>query len=154
MVTGLVGLWKFRVAVVGEQNRAGTAMMGERRDAGLALVQLVATIDQRFADLKAERTVWTVGSMRFEPGEPSIIPGRAHAILQFRDADLAVLQRLEAALFELADQASRAGPCKVAAANPGAPSATMDARLAAGDRGCGGTSRARPCGPDAVQRRT
>ena len=95
------------------------------------LVRLVAAIDQRFADLKAARTVWTFGSMRFEPGEPSIIPGRAHAILQFRDADLAVLQRLEAALFELADQASRAGPCAVTVTSTRRTvPAAMDARLA------------------------
>ena len=131
MVTGLVGLWNYRITAEGEQNHAGTTMMWERRDAGLALVRLVATIDQRFADLKAERTVWTFGSMRFEPGEPSIIPGRAHAILQFRDADLAVLQRLEAALFELADQASRAGPCAVTVTSTRRTvPAAMDARLA------------------------
>ena len=131
VVTGLVGLWNYRITAEGEQNHAGTTMMWERRDAGLALVRLVATIDQRFADLKAARTVWTFGSMRFEPGEPSIIPGRAHAILQFRDADLAVLQRLEAALFELAAQASRAGPCAVTVTSTRRTiPAAMDARLA------------------------
>ena len=130
VVTGLVGLWNYRITAEGEQNHAGTTMMWERRDAGLALVRLVATIDQRFAELKAARTVWTFGSMRFEPGEPSIIPGRAHAILQFRDADLAVLQRLEAALFELAAQANRAGPCAVTVTNTRRTiPAAMDARL-------------------------
>ena len=51
--------------------------------------------------------------MRFEPGEPSIIPGRAEAILQFRDVDAAVAQRFEAALHELAAEANRAGPCEI-----------------------------------------
>ena len=131
VVTGLVGLWNFRITAVGEQNHAGTTMMGDRRDAGVALVRLLAAIDRRFAELKAARTVWTVGNVRFEPGEPSIIPGRAHAILQFRDVDLAVLQRLEAALFELADQASRAGPCAVTVTSTRRTvPAAMDARLA------------------------
>jgi N-carbamoyl-L-amino-acid hydrolase len=57
--------------------------------------------------------VWTFGSMRFEPGEPSIIPGRAQTVLQFRDADLTVLQRLEAALLEMAEEANRNGPCEM-----------------------------------------
>jgi N-carbamoyl-L-amino-acid hydrolase len=61
--------------------------------------------------------VWTFGSVWFEPGEPSIIPGRAHALLQFRDADTAVLQRFEAALLELVAAADRAGPCRVTVKN-------------------------------------
>lgn len=117
IVTGLVGLWNFRITAVGQQNHAGTTMMAERRDAGVALVHLLAAIDRRFAETKAARTVWTVGNVRFEPGEPSIIPGRATAILQFRDADSAVLQQFEAALRELVEEANRAGPCEVTVEN-------------------------------------
>jgi beta-ureidopropionase / N-carbamoyl-L-amino-acid hydrolase len=113
VVTGMVGLWNYRITAVGQQNHAGTTMMWERRDAGLTLVRLVNAIDQRFERIKAERTVWTFGSMKFEPGEPSIIPGRAQAVLQFRDADLAVLERLEAALHEMVAEANRAEPCEV-----------------------------------------
>jgi N-carbamoyl-L-amino-acid hydrolase len=81
------------------------------------MVQLLAAIDRRFAQIKAKRTVWTMGSVRFEPGEPSIIPGRAGAVLQFRDDDVTVLERLEAALLEMAEQAHRAGPCAVTIKN-------------------------------------
>jgi N-carbamoyl-L-amino-acid hydrolase len=130
VVTGMVGLWNFRITAEGQQNHAGTTMMWERRDAGQALVRLVTAVDRRFGELKAERTVWTFGSMRFEPGEPSIIPGRAHAVLQFRDADMAVLQRLEAALLELVDEANRAGPCAMTVTNTRRTiPAAMDARL-------------------------
>ena len=130
VVTGMVGLWNFRITAEGQQNHAGTTMMWERRDAGLNLVRLVNAIDRRFEELKAQRTVWTFGSMRFEPGEPSIIPGRAQAMLQFRDADLAVLERLEAALRELVDEANRAGPCAMSVENTRRTiPAAMDARL-------------------------
>jgi N-carbamoyl-L-amino-acid hydrolase len=117
VVTGLVGLWNFRITAIGQQNHAGTTMMWERRDAGVALVHLLAVIDGRFAEIKAARTVWTVGNVRFEPGEPRIIPGRAVAILQFRDADAAVLQKFEATLRELVDEANRTGPCEVTVEN-------------------------------------
>ena len=117
VVTGLVGLWNYRITAVGQQNHAGTTMMWERRDAGMTMVRLLAAIDRRFGEIKAARTVWTFGSARFEPGEPSIIPGRAEAVLQFRDADLAVLERMEAALFELVAEANRAGPCELTIAN-------------------------------------
>ena len=39
--------------------------------------------------------------MSVEPGAPAIIPGKAEMILQFRDADKAVLDRFEAALLEI-----------------------------------------------------
>jgi N-carbamoyl-L-amino-acid hydrolase len=117
VVTGLVGLWNFRITAEGQQNHAGTTMMWERRDAGMAIMRLIAAIDRRFAELKAERTVWTFGSVRFVPGEPSIIPGRAHAVLQFRDADVAVLERFEAALGELVAEANRTGPCTMTIKN-------------------------------------
>ena len=70
-----------------------------------------------FRRAQGARTVWTVGNVRFEPGEPSIIPGRAEAMLQFRDADAAVLQRFEAALRELVDEANRGGPCELTIEN-------------------------------------
>ena len=130
VVTGLVGLWNFRITVIGQQNHAGTTMMWERRDAGVALVHLLAVIDRRFAEIKAARTVWTVGNVRFEPGEPSIIPGRAVAVLQFRDADAAVLQKFEATLRELVDEANRTGPCEVTVENTRRSiPAAMDARF-------------------------
>jgi N-carbamoyl-L-amino-acid hydrolase len=117
VVSGLVGLWNYRITIEGQQNHAGTTMMWERRDAGLTMLKLLAAIDRRFEAIKAERTVWTIGSVRFEPGEPSIIPGRANAILQFRDADSAVLARFEAALLDLIAEADRAGPCAVTVKN-------------------------------------
>ena len=130
VVTGMVGLWNYRITADGQQNHAGTTMMWERRDAGMAIVRLITAIEGRFAELKAERTVWTFGSVRFEPGEPSIVPGRAHALLQFRDADPAVLERFEAVLFELVAEADRAGPCRVTVKNSRrSPPAPMDARF-------------------------
>ena len=154
VVTGLVGLWNFRITAVGQQNHAGTTMMWERRDAGVALVRLFVAIDRRFAEIKAARTVWTVGNVRFEPGEPSIIPGRAEAILQFRDADAAVAQQFEATLHELA---CRSQPCRALRGDgPGHPAqhAGRDGcALPAGARRRGGASRAWARDPDAVERR-
>ena len=130
VVTGLVGLWNFRITALGQQNHAGTTMMSERRDAGAALLRLLAAIDRRFAEIAAPRTVWTVGNVRFEPGEPSIIPGRAEAILQFRDADAAVARRFEASLRELVAAANRAGPCEVTVLSTRrSDPAAMDARF-------------------------
>src|SRR5690606_8796992 len=59
-----------------------------------------------------ERTVWTMGRMTYEPGAPSVIPGNAELILQMRDPENSVLDRLEAAAKEIVAEAHKSGPCR------------------------------------------
>lgn len=116
VVTSIVGIHQFRIRFEGQQNHAGTTRMDRRRDAGVAAVQLAAAIHSRFPAVAAERSVWTIGRMVFEPGAASVIPGAAEMLIQFRDADPAVLKRLEATLDELVASAG-AGPCAVTLTN-------------------------------------
>jgi N-carbamoyl-L-amino-acid hydrolase len=113
VVTAIVAIWQYAFTVTGEQNHAGTTSMARRRDAGLALVRLLAQIDKRFPEICGPRTVWTTGRITLEPGSHSIIPGRADSLFQLRDADPAVLDRLHAELFALVDAANRDGRCKI-----------------------------------------
>jgi N-carbamoyl-L-amino-acid hydrolase len=113
VVTAIVGLWDYRFKVIGHQNHAGTTTMAERKDAGLTLVRLVAAIDQKFKKAAGPRSVWTCGRMEFDPGAPSIIPGEARAMFQFRDSDPAILNRLQAALHEQVAAFNKAGPCSI-----------------------------------------
>jgi beta-ureidopropionase / N-carbamoyl-L-amino-acid hydrolase len=113
VVTAIVGLWDYRFKVVGHQNHAGTTTMAERKDAGLTLVRLIAAIDREFNKAAGPRSVWTCGRMEFDPGAPSIIPGEAHAMFQFRDSDPAILTGLEAKLQEQIAAFNKAGPCSI-----------------------------------------
>jgi beta-ureidopropionase / N-carbamoyl-L-amino-acid hydrolase len=110
VVTAIVAIWQYRITVEGEQNHAGTTSMTRRRDAGLALTRLLAAIDREFPGIAGPASVWTTGRITLEPGAPSIIPGRAEALFQFRDADPAVLERMDATLRRLVAEAD-AGPC-------------------------------------------
>ena len=110
VVTSIVGIWAYRVTFAGTQNHAGTTRMAIRRDAGLAAAKLAVAIDEAFPKICAPRTVWTVGRITLDPGAGSIIPGAAELIFQFRDADPAVLARLEATLESLVAAANQ-GPC-------------------------------------------
>jgi N-carbamoyl-L-amino-acid hydrolase len=112
-VTAIVGLWDYRLKVTGHQNHAGTTTMTERKDAGLTLVRLIAAIDQEFKKARGPRSVWTCGRMEFDPGAPSVIPGEARAMFQFRDADPAILNRLEVALHEQVAAFNKVGPCSI-----------------------------------------
>ena len=113
VVTAIVGLWDYRIKVVGHQNHAGTTTMAERKDAGLTLVRLVAALDHKFKLEAGPRSVWTCGRMEFDPGAPSIIPGEARAMFQFRDSDPAILNRLEVVLHQQVALFNQTGPCTI-----------------------------------------
>ena len=84
--------------------------------------------------------------MSVEPGAPAIIPGKAEMILQFRDADPAVLQRMEAALLEIVAAHQKRGPCTIECVNLSRTMpAPMEERLLDAHRRGGGEARGRAC---------
>jgi beta-ureidopropionase / N-carbamoyl-L-amino-acid hydrolase len=113
VVETIVGIWNYRISLIGEQNHAGTTRMVRRKDAGTAMVRLAARIHDCFPEIAGPRTVWTIGRMVLDPNAPSVIPGRAEMQVQFRDADLDLLAVFEKTLHRLVSEADRAGPCSV-----------------------------------------
>ncbi len=118
IVTAIVGSHRFRIVFEGQQNHAGTTRMAVRKDAGVALIKLAAAIEDRFPKIVGPRTVWTIGRITLDPGAPSIVPGRAEMLFQFRDTDQALLFTLERELEALVEQANQ-GPCRVTVAHRG-----------------------------------
>ena len=112
VVTGIVGIRQYRIIFVGEANHAGTTRMVQRKDAGVALIKLAAAIAERFPRIAGPRSVWTTGAIHLEPGQPSIVPGRAEMMFQVRDLEAAQSQRFEDLLLTLVAEAN-AGPCAV-----------------------------------------
>ncbi|MBU2533804.1 MAG: Zn-dependent hydrolase [Alphaproteobacteria bacterium] len=111
VVTSIVSISQFRIVFEGTQNHAGTTRMAIRRDAGVAAVNFCHHIESVFPKHAGKHSVWTTGRITLEPGAPSIIPGRAEVLFQFRDADPEKLAELEAVLAQCVDDADRAGPC-------------------------------------------
>ena len=111
VVTSIVAIWQYRLVFEGQQNHAGTTTMATRRDAAAALQRVWHGIQETFPDLAGPHSVWTAGRIELDPGAPSIIPGRAEMLFQFRDADQTVLDRLHAQLAALVKEEDRAGPC-------------------------------------------
>ncbi|MGE0752927.1 MAG: Zn-dependent hydrolase [Variibacter sp.] len=106
VVTAIVAIWQYKIIVTGEQNHAGTTSMKRRQDAGLTLVRLLNAIDKKFPEVAGPRSVWTTGRITLEPGGPSIVPGRAEALFQLRDADPKVLDRMHETLLALVAEAN------------------------------------------------
>ena len=111
VVTSIVGIYQYRISFEGVQNHAGTTRMAIRKDAGLACARLCVAIDERLPDIAGPRSVWTTGRITLDPGGPSIIPGTAEMLFQFRDADPAVLARLDAEVRKLAAEAGQRSSC-------------------------------------------
>ncbi len=111
VVTGIVAIWQWQLRFQGQQDHAGGTTMAERRDAGLSAVRLLAAIDQEFPRVCGPRSVWTTGHIALKPGAPSIIPGEAEVLFQFRDVEVPVLERLEATLRSLVNESNRREKC-------------------------------------------
>ena len=140
VVSGIVGLRQLEVTFEGVQAHAGATAMADRRDAMLAACRFGAAVDARFEAAAAaargegdapSSLVWTIGQLELEPNAPSIVPGRARLALQFRAADEAALDELEALARALADEL--APPCAVACARARPPVSpiAMDAGMRA-----------------------
>ncbi len=112
VVTSIVSICQYRIIFEGTQNHAGTTRMAIRRDAGVAAVEFCNEIGRRFKQHSGERSVWTVGRTTLDPGAPSIIPGRAEVLFQFRDSEPEKLDELEKVLVQTVADLDAAGPCR------------------------------------------
>ncbi|MEX2649624.1 MAG: Zn-dependent hydrolase [Alphaproteobacteria bacterium] len=153
VVTHIVGMRDFTIEITGRQNHAGTTPMRLRRDAGAAAIRLGNAIQSTMAGVAGPQSVWTIGRMSFDPGAPSIIPGRATFNQQVRDVEAGRLEAMEAHVRGLVAEAARAGPCGVAivpskdAVEPAAmDSGFQDALAAAAERHVPGGWRRMPSG--------
>ncbi len=103
VVTGVQAMRWYEVTVTGQDTHAGTTPMPRRHDALLAAARLVEAINA-----SARRTgtaVGTVGLLEVKPGAPNVVPGEVFFMIDMRDPDAAVLDRMES---EIAQAAKRA----------------------------------------------
>ena len=116
MVSGIVGLRQLIINFTGAQDHAGATAMVDRRDAAFAAMRFGTKVDELFreAALTAQGLVWTIGQLKLTPNAPSIVPGHARVLFQFRDEDEATLDALEAIVHEVARAA--APPCEMVCA--------------------------------------
>lgn len=104
VVTGIAGVRRRAVAFQGQADHAGTTPMELRRDAGNALIRYAAAANELLRRESGPTTVWNIGRLSVEPGVSNVVPGRAEMLIEFRDIDDAVMDRLEAALDRLAQR--------------------------------------------------
>ncbi len=139
VVTGIVGIRRFRILAKGQADHAGTTPMGMRKDAGAALVRLAARIAAEFPTLAGADTVWNIGSIAFRPGAANVVPSEAEMVLEFRDTEAKKLDQLEASVAAWLAEIGRDGPAAItiepiARISPTAMSGELGALIAAAAR--------------------
>ena len=81
VVSGIVGIIRYRVTAIGHSNHAGTTMMKNRRDAMVAMSRLIAEADQRCRGID-DTLVLTVGTINLWPGSENVIPGKVECTFE------------------------------------------------------------------------
>ena len=152
VVSALVGIRRFRIRSHGAANHAGTTPMAMRKDAGATLIALAAAIDADMRRLAKPDTVWNVGNMIFRPGAANVVPSEGEMLLEFRDTDGDLMERLEAQVRTRIAETNR-GPVSVEIERTACLAPTPAHRNARrGDRQGGGRAR-RAAGVAAERRR-
>ena len=93
VVTGIVGVYREQVRVLGSQNHAGTTPFRLRHDAGRAAARAAAGLRELVQGIDPE-AVANIGVMQFDPGGVNVIPGRAVFTLEVRHLEESVVFRI------------------------------------------------------------
>jgi N-carbamoyl-L-amino-acid hydrolase len=109
-VSGCVGVERVRFLIRGRVSHAGTTPMAVRHDAGLAAAATALRVEAIAAD---EDGVGTVGEIRFEPGIPTAVPGRASMVVDLRHRSGEALSRMLDSAREAVAASARERGCEV-----------------------------------------
>src|SRR5256714_10984616 len=92
VVSGIVGVHRQQIEVIGTQNHAGTTPFRLRHDAGRAAARAASELQDLVLAADAE-AVANIGMMRFDPGGVNVIPGRAEFTLEVRHLEEGVVRQ-------------------------------------------------------------
>jgi N-carbamoyl-L-amino-acid hydrolase len=110
VVSGIAGLFKWEIRLIGVANHAGTTPMDLRSDAFQGAAEFAAALERILDEHGSPRSVATIGRMELKPGAANVVPGMAVFSLDVRDTDPGVLAALgEACRRTLSSIARRRG---------------------------------------------
>jgi N-carbamoyl-L-amino-acid hydrolase len=101
VVTGVQAMRWYEVTVIGQDTHAGTTPMPRRHDALLGAARLVEAVNA--SARKSPSAVGTVGLLEVKPGAPNVVPGEVFFMIDMRDPDPGVLDRMENEVSKTAD---------------------------------------------------
>jgi beta-ureidopropionase / N-carbamoyl-L-amino-acid hydrolase len=90
VVTGITGIQRFRLAIEGRPDHAGTMPMSRRRDALAAAAEIVLALEDLWRD---GRGVGTVGRLSLAPNATNVVPGSVELWAEMRSVVPEVLEQ-------------------------------------------------------------
>ncbi|MCD7725284.1 MAG: hydantoinase/carbamoylase family amidase [Clostridiales bacterium] len=90
VVTGIVGLWRYKITVLGNRNHSGTTMMEYREDALVKAAKVVVYCDEQ-ARRYGQDLVATVSGVSVSPNALAVINDTVEMTLECRNLDEALL---------------------------------------------------------------
>jgi beta-ureidopropionase / N-carbamoyl-L-amino-acid hydrolase len=119
IVTGFVGIERYRITVHGQTDHAGTTPMKTRKDAlvaASALVQYVHELAKGHEDIVA-----TVGQLQVFPGSVNAVPGKVELMLELRSLSQETMRDLLAKLLAYGKETNPDIQCLVETVSTTAP---------------------------------
>jgi len=92
-VTGIVGIYRYTVEVLGMANHAGTTIMADRDDALVKAAHVFRLLPE-WARARSQQMVATVGQVTVEPGAQNIIPGKCRFSVELRSLESEDMRRV------------------------------------------------------------
>lgn len=90
VVTGIVGLRRYKVVVHGVSNHAGTTMMEDRDDAMVSAAKVITMADELAREI-GNHFVETIGKLEVFPGTVATIPNRVEMVVEIRNEEDALM---------------------------------------------------------------
>lgn len=86
VVTGIAGIYRYIVTIVGEASHAGTTPMSMRDDALVKAAPVFILLPQ-WVRARNKEMVGTIGQVTVEPGAINVVPGECTFIVELRSMD-------------------------------------------------------------------
>lgn len=96
VVTGISGVFKWIVHLIGKANHAGTAPMDMRSDAFMGLADFAHEIERIIDEDGSDASRITVGMVNLKPGYPHTVPGEVEFSIVGRDPESEIMHALAA----------------------------------------------------------
>ncbi|WP_230474306.1 Zn-dependent hydrolase [Calidifontibacillus erzurumensis] len=113
IVTGIVGIHRYRVIVEGKPNHAGTTPMNMRQDALTASSEIILQLEAICRKQYEEPVVGTVGKVTVEPNAANVIPGKVSFELEVRSIEKKLIQAIMQELIKFGDDLSKRRNVKI-----------------------------------------
>ncbi|KQX48926.1 MULTISPECIES: Zn-dependent hydrolase [unclassified Paenibacillus] len=104
VVTGIVGIHRYRIIVEGVPNHAGTTPMTMRSDALTSASELILELEAIARQPYSDPVVGTIGRLQVEPNASNVIPGRVVFELEIRSLSVEILEQMLLIYREKANQ--------------------------------------------------